>query len=151
MAKRYRMTPRRRAALAKAREASARKRRKSRNRRAAIGAVTVVSLAGASYSAGKYYKQGAALAGMAPSVKWSNSKELVHVTGQGKTYTTVKRPLKRPRTVKRAKYHVFKVGSGGKITSTTTTRILYDRQRRAGLVSGYERKTRSRKYKKKRR
>lgn len=153
MARRYRMTPKRRAALAKAREASARKRRRQRRKniaKGAVGAVTVVSLAGAGYKAGNYYRQGAALAGLQPSVKWSSSKELVHVTGQGRTYTQVKKKPKYPKQPKRPKYHVFKVDKKGTAKSTTMTRVLYDRSRRAGLVAGYERKPRPKTYKKRR-
>ena len=133
MARRYRMTPRRRAALAKAREASARKRRRARRRNVAVGTVTVVSLVGAGYGAGNYYRKGKALAGMQPLIKFSGSKELVHVPGKGTHTTYVKRKAKRPQPPKRPKYHVFKVDKKGTIRSTTMTRVLYDRRRRAGL------------------
>jgi hypothetical protein len=137
VAKRHRMTPKRKAALRKAQAASARKRRKGRNRKIAIGAgivgtvgiATVAGLAGRDYV--KHLRRPYRPSSFMPT------HQLALPPGQ--TVTKVKK-------VKRGVHHrkgVFKVDSSGTATYIKRNRPNYDWHRRKGFVKGYEKKVRS--------
>jgi len=85
MARRYRMTPKRKSALKKAQAASAKKRRGTRNRRLSVaGGVTVVAVtAGAAYF-GRHHLARAARATRGVPKAPPPGKELVHIPGMGR-------------------------------------------------------------------
>lgn len=126
---RYRMTPRRKAALRKAQAASARKRRRRIATRIGIGVGVVGAIAAtgvAGYGARSYVRQ---LAGGGPK---RPGKELVHVRGKG-TFMGApvrKYPKQGNRSIKRAKGAIFKTDKKGRSTLTTKRRVNYDSNRR---------------------
>ena len=120
----YKMTPRRKAALAKAQAVSARKRRRRGVAIAGVLSATLVA-GGAAYAGRSYVKK---IASGGPK---KMSTELVHVPGLGKNYTTVKRKArKNPVPKKFGPSTVLKVTSSGLITKTTKGRMKYDTNRR---------------------
>ena len=130
---RYRMTPKRRAALRKAQLASAKKRRR-RVGIATAGGVSVLAVA-AGAGIGVRYAQGLKGGPKRPHVP---GKELVHVPGHGKTYTRteVKRKIRRKRPNRPHGHKVWKVDSSGSVTATRfnadnrQSRVKYNHRRR---------------------
>lgn len=121
MARAYRMTPRRRAALRRAQLASAKKRRGKRNKAIAAGGLGVVGLA----------VGGVALSRRRRTSIPIKSKELVHVPGQGKVHTTVKqKPRANPTPRQFGPSSVIKVSTSGVAIKTTRGRMVYDHHRR---------------------
>lgn len=134
----YKMTPRRKAALAKAQAVSARNRRRRGVALAGVLGATLVA-GGAAYAGRSYVKK---IASGGPKKK---STALVHVPGLGVTHTQMKRTVipqgwGKPgpdyvplgRTAKTTPKTVFKVNANGVVTRTTKTRMKYDTNRRRG-------------------
>lgn len=126
---RYRMTPRRKAALKKAQAASARKRRRGIAKRIGVGVGIVGTLAAASvagYGSRSYVRQ---LAGGGPK---RPGTALVHVPGRGTFMGAPVRkfPKQGNRPIKRAKGAIFKTDRKGRSTLTTRNRLVYDHHRR---------------------
>ena len=132
----YKMTPRRKAALAKAQAVSARKRRRRGVALAGVLGATLVA-GGAAYAGRSYVKK---IASGGPK---KHSTALVHVPGLGVTHTQMKRTVipqgwGKPgpdhvplgRAAKTTPKTVFKVSAKGVVTRTTKTRMKYDTNRR---------------------
>ena len=130
------MTPRRKAALAKAQAVSARKRRRRGVALAGVLSATLVA-GGAAYAGRSYVKK---IASGGPK---KHSTALVHVPGLGVTHTQTKRTVipqgwGKPgpdyvplgRVAKTTPKTVFKVSSSGIVSRTTKTRMKYDTNRR---------------------
>jgi hypothetical protein len=133
------MTPKRRAVLAKAQKASARKRRKGRNKRIAAIGITSVAVLGVGVAgyAGRNY--------IATVARGGPKRDYVNLPTQlalppGRSVTKIKGKSVRPIPKRSG---AFRVDSGGTVAYVRRPRGLYDAKRRAGLVSGYEKKVRS--------
>ena len=132
------MTPKRKAALRKAQAASARKRRKGRNRKIAIGAgiVGTVGIAAVAGYAGRDYVKHIARGGPRPSA-FTPVHQLALPPSQKVT---------KVYKAKRGVHHrsgVFKVNSAGTATYIKRNRPNYDWHRRKGFIKGYEKKVRT--------
>jgi hypothetical protein len=119
MARRYRMTPRRREALRRAQAASARKRRRSRNTRIAGGLAAFAAVGGAAYLGSRKRQKRPGTA-------------LVHVPGMGKTHINLdrRRPKPNPTPKVTGPKTIFKVNKKGVVKRTTKGRMIYDSGRR---------------------
>lgn len=137
MARRYRMTPKRKAALAKAQAASARKRRKTRNKRIAVGAgvvgtVGVLSVAGvAGHSYVKHLRRPYRPSAFTPTHQLA--------LPPGRSVTKVRKE-KRAVHVRKG---VFKAHATGPAWYVKRNRPNYDWLRRKGFEPGYEKKVRT--------
>lgn len=136
------MTPRRRAALKRAQEASARKRRKGRNRKIAIGVgVTSAAVLGTATAAylGRSYIDTLVRGGPRQLAFNPLPPQLALPPGKG----TRKVVMRRPRPVHK-RSGAWRVNSSGQVVAyVRRPRGTYDAKRRAGLIKGYERKIRS--------
>lgn len=142
------MTPKRRAALAKAQAASARK-RKGRNRKVAIlggiSAATVLGVGIAGYAGRRHIAHLVSGGSKTPrfDAYMAIPKQLALPAGTGvNTHRNTKLVFKTPRQPAK-RNGAFKVPSGGLPYYVKRPRGIYDANRRAGRVKGYERKVRS--------
>lgn len=125
----YKMTPRRRAALAKAQAASARKRRRRAVVAGGLAAATLAVGGAVAFRRGQHR-------GGKPKVSGPKKPEWYTPelpTGQKKTVIPPGwgiAPLPRPRSAKTTDQTVFKTSAKGITTRTTKKRIKYDTNRR---------------------
>lgn len=146
----YRMTPKRRAALVKAQKASARKRKRSRNRKLLIGGATAATVFGIGTAAylGRDYISTVARGGPRQSktprfdAYMALPKQLALPPGKGSRKTVFKTPRQPP--IRRG---AFRVNPSGEASYVRRPRGAYDAARRAGDVNGYGKKVRGVPYK----
>lgn len=135
------MTPKRRAALAKAQKASARKRKGKRNRNILIGGATAATVLGvgiAAYAGRDYIKTVARGGSKTPrfDAYMSIPKQLALPPGTGELIGKRKLVFKTPRQPP-VRHGAFKVPTGGLPYYVRRPRGIYDANRRAGRVKGY--------------
>lgn len=154
--RRYKMTPRRQAALRKAQAASARARRRRVGRLAGVVAGTLVA-GGVAYAAHRSIgnrkrttqarmRHTAKVRAAHRPKKYRGTKALVHVPGLGMDHMQYNKTVIPPgwgqsdlppmRSIRSTPQTVFKVNSKGVVSRTTKNRMTYDLNRRRKYWQG---------------